>query len=462
MRPHQPLLTFLLRTVDMTIIVGGLYASTFAYGNAWTSDYLALGLVSLSLFYWIARQRGLYDSWRLEEISAELRQVFSTWGTVALYLLAIAFVTKMSSDFSRISVTTWFIATPLLLVSARIFGRSLLKHARSKGYNTRECAIVGADHLAQRLARKIQHAPWMGLNIHGFYDNLLERHHVPDQNLGLSVQGTLDQLVKEAKAGRFDIIYLAMPMKAVKLMQELVLELADSSAQVEFVPDVFTFNMLNSRVKDVGGLPTISVYDTPMDGLGALAKRLEDIALASLILIMIAAPMLLIAAAVKFTSAGPVIFKQRRYGLNGDPIYVWKFRSMTTSDNGDVIKQASRDDERVTSVGRFLRRTSLDELPQFFNVLQGSMSIVGPRPHAVAHNEEYRQEISGYMQRHLVKPGITGWAQINGLRGETDTLEKMAKRIDHDMYYIRNWSLGMDLRIIFLTIFKGFVDKNAY
>jgi putative colanic acid biosynthesis UDP-glucose lipid carrier transferase len=190
------------------------------------------------------------------------------------------------------------------------------------------------------------------------------------------------------------------------------------------VPDIFTFNMLNARSREIGGLPVVSVYDTPFDSFDTLVKRVEDLVLSSIILTLIAVPMLFIAAAVKFTSAGPVIFKQRRYGISGEEIMVWKFRSMSTCDNGDVVVQATKGDMRITKVGAFLRKTSLDELPQFINVLQGSMSIVGPRPHAVAHNELYRDQIDGYMQRHLVKPGITGWAQINGWRVEPDPLEK--------------------------------------
>ena len=220
--------------------------------------------------------------------------------------------------------------------------------------------------------------------------------------------------------------------------------------------------MLNARSREIGGLPVVSVYDTPFDSFDAIVKRLEDVVLSSIILCLIAIPMLFIAAAVKFTSKGPVIFKQRRYGINGEEIMVWKFRSMTTCDNGDVVVQAKKGDARITKVGAFIRKTSLDELPQFINVLQGKMSIVGPRPHAVAHNELYRDQISGYMQRHLVKPGITGWAQVNGWRGETDTLEKMQKRIEYDLAYIKRWSVFLDMKIIALTILRGFRSSSAY
>jgi len=228
------------------------------------------------------------------------------------------------------------------------------------------------------------------------------------------------------------------------------------------VPHAFIFDLMHASWVQVGGQPVISIYETPFFGIDGSLKRLEDLVLSSLILVLISPLLLGLAIAIKLNSRGPVLFRQQRYGLDGQIVEVWKFRSMSVSEDGDHVQQARKGDSRVTSLGRFLRRTSLDELPQFINVLQGRMSIVGPRPHAVAHNEQYRRLIHGYMLRHKVRPGITGWAQINGWRGETDTLEKMAKRIEFDLHYMRTWSLLLDLRIIFLTLFKGFVGKNAY
>jgi len=251
-------------------------------------------------------------------------------------------------------------------------------------------------------------------------------------------------------------------MSAEQRIKKLTEQLADSTASVYLVPDLFTFNLLNSRWVDYQGITAISIYETPFAGIDSYLKRLEDIVLSTLILLLIALPMLVIAIIIKLTSAGPVIFKQKRYGADGSEILVWKFRSMTVQDNGEHIKQATKGDARITPFGAFIRKTSLDELPQFFNVLAGRMSIVGPRPHAVAHNEEYRKKIQGYMLRHKVKPGITGLAQINGYRGETDTLDKMEGRVHYDLKYIQTWAISLDLKIIFLTIFKGFTDRNAY
>jgi putative colanic acid biosynthesis UDP-glucose lipid carrier transferase len=246
------------------------------------------------------------------------------------------------------------------------------------------------------------------------------------------------------------------------MLESTLKALGDTTVDVHLIPDMFTYNLLHARMGHVGEMQTISVYDSPMKGGSSLLKRVEDIALASIILCIIAIPMLIIAVAIKMTSKGPAIFKQNRYGMDGKKIKIWKFRSMTTQDNGDVVKQATKGDARITPLGAFLRKTSLDELPQFFNVLQGDMSVVGPRPHAVSHNEQYRKKITYYMLRHKMKPGITGWAQVSGWRGETDTDEKMEMRIKYDLHYIRNWSLWFDFKIVIFTIFRGFVGNNVY
>jgi putative colanic acid biosynthesis UDP-glucose lipid carrier transferase len=240
-------------------------------------------------------------------------------------------------------------------------------------------------------------------------------------------------------------------------------ELRDTTASIYFVPDIFVTDLIQGRVDSVGGMPVVAVCETPFSGLHGVIKRASDIVLSLLIVALISLPLLIIALAVKLSSPGPAIFKQRRYGLDGQEIIVYKFRSMTVIEDGVAIQQAQKHDKRITALGRFLRRTSLDELPQFFNVLQGRMSIVGPRPHAVSHNEMYRKLIKGYMQRHKVKPGITGWAQVNGYRGETETLEKMKARIDYDLDYLRNWSLRLDLYIIARTVWVVLREKtNVY
>ncbi|MGE5794143.1 MAG: undecaprenyl-phosphate glucose phosphotransferase, partial [Bacteroidota bacterium] len=275
--------------------------------------------------------------------------------------------------------------------------------------------------------------------------------------------GALARLADYARSHRVDVIYIALPMASQPRILKLLEDLRDTTASIYFVPDIFVSDLIQARVDSIGGLPVVAVCETPFYGFNGLAKRLSDIVLASLILALLAPLMAVIAAGVKLSSPGPALFKQRRYGVDGRKIVIYKFRTMTVAEDGDVVRQATRNDSRVTRFGAFLRRTSLDELPQFINVLQGRMSVVGPRPHAVAHNEMYRKLIRGYMIRHKVRPGITGLAQVNGYRGETETVEKMKLRIEHDLAYLRNWSLRLDLAIILRTaiiVLAG--DRHAY
>jgi putative colanic acid biosynthesis UDP-glucose lipid carrier transferase len=276
------------------------------------------------------------------------------------------------------------------------------------------------------------------------------------------VLGKIQDLPAYVKLHHVDLIYVSLPMVSQPRILGLLDALGDTTASIYFVPDTFVTDLIEGRVEAVSGIPAVAVCKTPFGGMDRVIKRGSDILLSLLILLLISPLLLLIALAVKLTSPGPAIFKQRRYGLDGDEIKVYKFRSMTVLDDGGKIEQAQKGDSRVTPLGAFLRRTSLDELPQFFNVLQGRMSIVGPRPHAVSHNEMYRKLIKGYMQRHKVKPGITGWAQVNGCRGETEILEKMKARIDYDLEYLRNWSLRLDLYIIAKTAWVVLKGDNAY
>jgi len=349
----------------------------------------------------------------------------------------------------------------LSMMLLHAFQRFVLRYIRSHGHNTRTIVIVGAGDLGRQLAERMLDANWMGMKVIGFFDDDNEKQGMMIE--GLPVLGKTSSVYDYVCAQKVDQVYFALPMRHEKRMRHIFDQLHDSTASVFLVPDLFIFELLGSREHDIGGIPAFGLCETPLTGPFGTIKRIEDILLSSVILCLIAPLMLLIGLAIKFTSKGPVIFKQYRYGLNGESIKVYKFRSMTTCDNdATVIKQAGKNDARVTPLGAFLRRTSLDELPQFINVLQGRMSVVGPRPHAVAHNEEYRKLIKGYMWRHKMKPGITGWAQINGWRGETDTLDKMEMRVKYDLDYIRRWSVGFDLKIVFLTIFKGFINKNAY
>lgn len=447
------------RLMDAVWIAVALLAVQSLYAEIWTDHYTVAVACAVGLFMLFAESMDLYRSWHGASLFQDLMRMAGAWVLVVLGLALIAYVTGHAGDYSRPVVLTWFVATPFVLTAAHGALYLLLAVVRRYGFNTRRVAIVGARELGAHLAKIMLTTPSMGLLPVGFYD---DRKLTGSRRVSGELAGDLDDLVDEARKGNVDLIYITLPMFAEARIRRLINRLSDSTVSVYLVPDVFMYELLHSKWGNVGELPVISIFDTPFYGVDGWLKRALDLVLGSIILALIAVPMLGIALGIKLTSPGPVFFKQRRYGMNGEKIEVWKFRTMTVCEDGNEVTQATRHDSRVTRFGAFLRRTSLDELPQFINVLQGTMSIVGPRPHAIAHNEQYRKLISGYMLRHKVKPGITGLAQINGWRGETDAIEKMQKRIEHDLGYISNWSVGLDLKIIFLTVFKGFTGKNAY
>lgn len=453
---------WLHRILDIAVPLALLYLITSFYGVPWHDRYWNMGLIGGLSLTFFNQATGVYSGWRGRALFSGFKKLLQGWVMTWMFLIVLAFLLKDAVNFSRFSIGLWAIITPLGLFTYRFAIRLGLAYLRSKGWNTRKVAIIGAGKLGARIAETLQEAKMLGYQPIAFFDDDRELERVSVQ--GIPVVGTIDDLLATSSIEtRYDEIYIALPLRAEPRIKQILNALADSSITVNFIPDFFSFDLLHSRLTDIGGVPIISVYDSPLNSSGkALLKRLEDIIISTVIITLISPLLFAIAIAIKITSEGPVIFKQRRYGINGEEITVLKFRSMTVCDDGHEITQAKKNDVRLTKIGAFLRRTSLDELPQFFNVIAGSMSIVGPRPHACAHNEQYRKLIPKYMLRHLVKPGITGWAQIHGWRGETDTLDKMEKRIEFDLHYIDNWSLWLDLKIILLTFVKGFINKNAY
>ncbi|WP_413514670.1 undecaprenyl-phosphate glucose phosphotransferase [Serratia proteamaculans] len=455
-RTNVSITSLLQRCADITIMLLGACISSYFEYSLFSTSYILLFLLSLVSFQLVGGVTEFYRSWRGVKISLECKTIFVNWS------LSFVFSYLISSrlDFIKVGALgyTYFY---LIVLSGLLFGRVIIRlglgYLRKLGFNIRNVAIIGSMPKGILLGETLKRNSWTGFNVLGFYDNTSD-----NIKTSLAYRGDFSKLVKDAKSGKIDRVYISMPMSAEKEIVKIVTDLTDSTCSVMLVPDVFTFDLLHSRSEEIDGTTVVSLFDTPMSGMNKVMKRIEDILLSSAIIVFISPVMLLISLIVKFTSPGPVIFKQKRYGIDGKSIEVWKFRSMSVMENGDKVVQAKKGDLRITPAGRFLRRTSLDELPQFFNVLKGDMSIVGPRPHAIAHNEEYRKSIRGYMLRHKVKPGITGLAQINGWRGETDTLDKMEKRIECDLEYIRTWSILLDIKIIFLTIFKGFVNKSAY
>lgn len=325
--------------------------------------------------------------------------------------------------------------------------------------------IVGFSDLSRKLTFQFKKNPLLRVGCLGFFDDRSPggRFLGAKERRSEVLLGNIAAVTEFVKTHNVQHIYIALPMSAQPRVQALLDNLRrDTTASIYFVPDILSFDLIQANINVVNGIPIVAVCESPFVGINSTIKRISDVVLSTLILLLIAPLMLVIAIGIKLSSSGPVLFKQRRYGVDGKEIVVYKFRSMTVMEDGEQVDQATRNDPRITRFGAFLRKTSLDELPQFINVLQGHMSIVGPRPHAISHNEIYRNLIKGYMVRHKVKPGITGWAQVNGFRGETDTEEKMQRRIDYDLDYLRNWSLFLDLLIIFKTIRVVIKDQNAY
>ncbi|CAH1564530.1 undecaprenyl-phosphate glucose phosphotransferase [Vibrio rotiferianus] len=459
-RSHEMEFAFLYRVADLFVIISLMMVFLITGPQTVAKDSIILsGVASLS-FLVLAESGKLYRSWRTSSFKEQVFIVCISWFVSCAFLFIVVYYSQTYTLFNKSLITSWVLSTPIFLISWRLIVRSLLSYLRKQGYNTRTAIIVGQTPHGLTLAQELKKHGEHGVVFDGFYDE-----RTPDRlpkTPNYPIKGNVASALERAKNGEVDYVYIAMPMHANERITTFLNQFSDTTANTYLIPDFFTYNLLHSRWDQIGDVQTLSVFDTPFSGFATWVKRVEDIVLSSLILLLISPVLLTIALGIKLTSKGPVIFKQDRYGLDGRKIAVWKFRSMTTMEQGSDVKQATKNDPRVTPFGGFLRRTSLDELPQFINVLQGTMSIVGPRPHAVAHNEEYRQIVDRYMLRHKVKPGITGWAQINGYRGETDTLDKMEKRVEFDLDYIHHWSVWMDIKIIFMTIFKGFTGSNAY
>jgi putative colanic acid biosysnthesis UDP-glucose lipid carrier transferase len=462
-RFHHSKILALFRALDSFLIAMLLPLCLSIVEIEWTNVETILGLSAVVIFGFLAEGNEIYYLWRGHSMTNLAYQIVVSWASTAFVMCFAVMFFPFFSVTSWLAVSMWLVITPVVMVASHCARRIFLARIRSGSSEPRRVAIVGANDLGLRLIKSMQGMPWLGYRVTGFYDDRVE---VPDtlRRLGgqdIVIKGGLEDLYRDAHDGKLDIVFVALPMRAELRMHAVIDRLADTTISPYVIPDVYSFDLLHSRLTCLQGIPALSIYDSPLVDNG-WAKRLEDVVVGFGMLALLAIPMLFISVGVKLTSKGPIFFKQSRYGMGGERIKVWKFRSMTVCEDGDNLTQAQRCDPRITAFGNFLRRTSLDELPQLFNVLSGSMSLVGPRPHAVAHNEFYRGLIKGYMLRHKVKPGITGLAQVSGFRGETETLDKMSGRIAYDLEYIRNWSLALDIKILWLTLFKGFVGKHVY
>jgi putative colanic acid biosynthesis UDP-glucose lipid carrier transferase len=461
-RTHRSLVDLAYRLGDaVAIIAAALVATGYTPGQQ-LPNLTVIAATTLLVHAVAIEISGLYRNWRGSKLSLELWCVLSNWMYTAPAVLGLGLLTQFNAELTYTTKMVWLGLTPAAMASGRIVLRMLLRNLRKRGFNTRQFAICGVNKLAVQLARNVQNTPELGLQFVGYFDDRPESRTEESAGENRPHAGNLTQLVELAKAGRVDMIFITFPMRAEERIREYLRQLGDTTASVYIVPDFFVFQMLHARWNQIDGLPVVSVFETPISGIDGVLKRGFDIVVGGAALALLAPLMLACGLAIKLSSPGPIFFRQKRYGLSGEQIGVWKFRSMKVMENGGQIKQASLGDDRITPLGRILRKTSLDELPQLFNVIGGSMSLVGPRPHATAHNEQYRPLIDGYMLRHKVKPGITGLAQVNGWRGETETLEKMERRIEFDHRYIREWSLTMDVKILVKTALVVLRQENAY
>jgi len=451
---------FLHRLLDICILIVVLMVSSELYRRDFDHNDLLLLLSQIVVFSYIAEALDLYRFWRVGRFGKMLWLVLIILGVSFAIMLSLLFLFKSGASYSRVVIGLWFVGSASMMLGWRLIYRAIRKVQLEHGINLQRVAIIGLTPRGLELYQEIKTQPELGFECIGFFDDR-EPDRFPEEFRSLLL-GTVNDSVMTAQSGIINRLYICLPLSADRRIQQIVQQLGDTTLNVYLVPELLIINMMHGRLSNVGDIDAISVFESPHYGVQTYFKRSFDILFSASALLILSPLLLLITLAVRLTSKGPVIFKQDRYGLDGKQIGVYKFRSMKVLENSDKVVQATKDDQRVTPLGAFLRRTSLDELPQFFNVLCGEMSVVGPRPHAVAHNEHYRNRVAFYMLRHKVKPGITGWAQVNGWRGETDTLDKMEKRVEFDLHYIRNWSLWWDIKIIFKTLFKGFGGKNVY
>jgi putative colanic acid biosynthesis UDP-glucose lipid carrier transferase len=402
----------------------------------------------------------IYVSWRGRKMPQLVLRLAFAWGLALFVGIVFGFLIHQAGALSRLWMFYWFWAGLVLLVLARLLAFSVLMVLRQNGLNGKRVIIVGYGEVGREMQRRAAQQEWFGYEVLAVQADAADLAELQDP--AITRLAELDDVPIFASAHDVHEIWITLPMSASSQLGRLQYLLRNALLDIRWIPDTMSMQILSSRMVDFLGFPAVELNRPASSGLNGLLKDSFDRVFALAALVLMAPLMLGIALAIKLSSPGPVLFRQPRLGLNGKPFQVYKFRSMQVHQEHGGITQAQRNDARIFKVGQFLRRTSLDELPQFFNVLLGHMSVVGPRPHALHHNAMYQDLLELYMLRHRVKPGITGWAQIHGYRGETDTVDKMADRVRFDLYYIQHWSLWMDLRIIVWTALKGWTGKNAY
>jgi undecaprenyl-phosphate glucose phosphotransferase len=471
LKEYSSYLDIISRLIDPAIVILMIFVIDYFFPNQIPPPLMKTMIIWSSLLILILFPVfGLYRSWRGSKLLSEIKNITFAWVlsiivfNLFILILADPIQRKLLFPFCLLkskAFIAWSIYSYIFFIGYRISIRSILRFFRKKGYNIRSSIIIGAGDLGTKVLRNIENNKWTGIEIRGIFDD--DKSLVGKKIDKIQVLGGAAESIEYIKDEKIDIVFIALPLRSEERIKTIITALNDTAITCYLVPDVFNLQLFSMSIFEIAGIPFFDMNSTKLsDPSAQILKYIEDKIFSLIILTLITPIMLIIAISIKFSSEGPILFRQRRYGINGEEIVVYKFRTMKVCEDGGCIIQAQKDDPRITAIGSFLRTYSLDELPQFINVLQGRMSIVGPRPHAVAHNEIYRKLISGYMLRHKVKPGITGWAQANGWRGETDTIEKMQHRVEHDLYYLRNWSIWIDIKIIFKTAIIGFSGKNAF
>ncbi len=444
------------------VLVGLFYYLVFpGWSFATYQTYLTEIAINVGLTLSVFHYAGLYDCNTIVSWPNRMRQMVLLSALVTLILLTLALAFRISDQFSQLWFFASFLTSSVLIFTLRGGAKMLIRQLASAGVLVRNVAIVGASGQAQHLVSRLrlEDAPWK--RVVGIFDD--RRHRSSRECSGAPVLGGLDDLVRYVRSGKVHDVVITLPWSADDRLITIIGKLRALPVHIYLGSDLIGYHFPRHREQMLEGVPVLEIASAPLTGWSGLIKNVEDRAVALGAVTLLSPLLLFIAAAIRLNSPGPILFRQKRYGLNNQEIVVYKFRSMYHDrPREEGVRQATKNDPRVTTIGRILRSTSLDELPQLFNVLQGNMSMVGPRPHAVEHNEQYAQLIGGYHGRHKVKPGITGWAQINGFRGETDTVDKMRARVEHDIFYIENWSLWFDFKIMILTAFAGWTSKNAY
>lgn len=461
-------LLWAVRLLDMVIPAAIAWVAIIAWlpehFAAFDSQYLLAMAASALLVGNVFSALDLYTIRSLSNVPGQMGRVIVGWTGVVAVLLLAAFAAKVSNNFPRGWAVLWYFWSLGSFIAIRFVVFALLSRWIENGKLTRSVAIVGAGPHGRRLIEHLRQQAGTDWNIVGIWDERAVRAIAPVE--GIQVRGTVDDLITYARQNSLDQIVVALPWAAELRVMTVLKKLWELPIDIRLAPDMIGFRLAHCSYSQLGSVPVLNVFDRPLSAEKLMLKRLEDIMLGLLMLVVFSPVMLMTAIAVKLDSKGPILFRQTRYGFNNQRIDVWKFRSMYVEASREtIVRQATQDDPRITRVGRFIRRTSIDELPQIFNVLSGVMSVVGPRPHPIgtkAQNVLFEEAVAEYAGRHRVKPGLTGWAQVNGWRGETDTIEKIQRRVDHDLYYIENWSLFLDIKIVLMTVFAVLRGKNAY